>query len=364
MDVSHWMLTAQRPSQRIDTPTHIMTTVPPMATHPAELLAPYLADVEEALHGALKEFTEPAWLYEPVRYLFEGGGKRIRPILTLLACESVGGDRASALPAAVAVELLHNFTLVHDDIMDSSDKRRGRDTVHVRWNQSAAILAGDVMMGMAMRLLMRSAHHAPKPLDVIDAFSTGLIEVCDGQALDLAFMDRDDVTPEEYFTMIEKKTARLLEMSVAIGANVGGATNGRVEALRSFAREIGIAFQMQDDILDITGSEAFGKSPGGDIVEGKRTWLMLECARRVREDKEADPDHSQLIALFFANNGIARERVADVLSMMGTYRVVTDATALVEKFTLDAFEHLHIVPKSPARDLLEVLARMLMARSV
>ncbi len=328
------------------------------------LLAPYLADVEGALHSALNEFTEPAWLYDPVQYLFEGGGKRIRPILTLLACESVGGDRSVALPAAVAVELLHNFTLVHDDIMDSSDKRRGRDTVHVRWNQNAAILAGDVMMGMAMRLLMRSAHHAPRPLDVIDAFSTGLIEVCDGQALDLAFMERDDVTPEEYFTMIEKKTARLLEMSVAIGANVGGATNGRVQALRDFARLIGIAFQMQDDILDITGSEAFGKSPGGDIVEGKRTWLMLECARRVREDLNAQEVHTTLVASFFANNGLAREHVNAVISMMDTYGVTADATALVEKFTNDAFAHLHLVPQNPARDLLEVLAKMLMARSV
>jgi len=340
-----------------------MTTAAPMAST-TELLAPYLADVEKALRGALDEFIEPAWLYQPVHYLFEGGGKRIRPILTLLACEAVGGERAGALPAAVAVELLHNFTLVHDDIMDRSTKRRGRDTVHVKWNESAAILSGDVMMGMAMRLLMRSAHHAPRPLDVIDAFSTGLIEVCDGQALDLAFMDRADVTPEEYFTMIEKKTARLLEMSVAIGANVGGATNGRVAALRAFAREIGIAFQLQDDILDVTGSEAFGKQPGGDIVEGKRTWLMLECARRVREDLGARDDHRSLVTAFFASNGLGRDHVPDVLAMMESYGVVADATALVERYTTDAFDHLRSIPATDARHLLERLALQLMQRSV
>ncbi|MBC8125482.1 MAG: polyprenyl synthetase family protein [Candidatus Kapabacteria bacterium] len=341
-----------------------MTTDQPMAIATTEMFAPYLNDVEEALQNALNEFTEPAWLYDPVRYLFSSGGKRIRPLLTLLACESVGGSRDAAFPAAVAVELLHNFTLVHDDIMDSSLKRRGRDTVHVKWDQNAAILAGDVMMGMAMRLLMRSAHYAPKPLDVIDAFSTGLIEVCDGQALDLAFMERDDVTPEEYFTMIEKKTARLLEMSVAIGANVGGATNGRVTALRAFAREIGIAFQMQDDILDLTSPEAFGKQAGGDIVEGKRTWLMLECARRVREDVDALSEHTSLISTFFANNGLDSEQVPRVISMMQTYGVTTDATALVEKYTNDAFEHLHQVPHNPARDMLEALAKMLMKRDM
>jgi len=335
-----------------------------ITSHASSPLADYQSEVEGALQRALAEFTDPTWLYKPVRYLFEGGGKRIRPILTLLACESVGGERAAALPAAVAVELLHNFTLVHDDIMDSSDKRRGRDTVHVKWNQNVAILSGDVMMGMAMRLLMRSAHHAPKPLDVIDAFSTGLIEVCDGQAMDLAFMERDDVTPEEYFTMIEKKTARLLEMSVAIGANVGGATNGRVQALRDFARHIGVAFQMQDDILDLTGSEAFGKSAGGDIVEGKRTWLMLECTRRVHEDVSAAAQHRHLISAFFSNNGLPRELVPDVVSMINTYRVLDDATDLVERYTRDAYKFLHEIDTSPARNLLEGLAKGLMARTV
>lgn len=335
-----------------------------MFTPTTDPLAPYRADVENALQHALDEFTDPPWLYHPVRYLLEGGGKRIRPILTLLACESVGGDRASAIPAAVAVELLHSFTLVHDDIMDSSNKRRGRDTVHVKWNQNVAILAGDVMMGMAMRLLIRSAHHAPKPIDVIDVFSTGLIEVCEGQALDLAFMERDDVTPEEYFTMIEKKTARILEMSVAIGANVGGATNDHLVALRSFARKIGIAFQLQDDILDLTGSEAFGKLPGGDVVEGKRTWLMLDCARRVREDAGATQQHRNLVATFFSNNRLPRHLVPDVASMIQSYGVLDDATALVKRFTNDAYEHLHAIDLSPARDLLEGLAKGLMARTV
>ena len=338
-----------------------MTTAATMAISP-EAYAPYQHDVEQALRSALDEFREPTWLYDPVHYLFDGGGKRVRPVLTLLACEAVGGDRHAALPAAIAVELLHNFTLVHDDIMDSSEKRRGRDTVHVKWDTNVAILSGDVMMGMALRLLMRSAQHAPRPLDVIDAFSTGLIEVCDGQALDLAFMDRRDVTPEEYFAMIERKTARLLEMSVAIGANVGGATNGRVESLRAFARGIGIAFQLQDDVLDIIGSEQFGKMPGGDVLEGKRTWLMLECTRRVQERADAPEHHLHLLDAFYASGALTKTDVPAVLDMLHHHNVIADASILVERYTNDAFAHLHTLPPTPARDLLEGLGRQLMER--
>lgn len=338
-----------------------MTTDTAMAI-PPEAYTPYQQEVELALRHALDEFREPAWLYEPVHYLFDGGGKRVRPILTLLACEAVGGVRSAAMPAAIAVELLHNFTLVHDDIMDSSEKRRGRDTVHVKWDTNVAILSGDVMMGMALRLLMRSAQHAERPLDVIDAFTTGLIEVCDGQALDLAFMERRDVTPDEYFTMIERKTARLLEMSVAIGAHVGGSGNGCVESLRTFARDIGIAFQLQDDVLDITGSEQFGKMPGGDILEGKRTWLMLECTRRVREGTDAPSLHTQLLNAFYSGGSLTRTDVPAVLAMLHEYNVISDATALVERYTNDAFAHLHALPATPARDLLEGLGRQLMER--
>lgn len=339
-----------------------LTTAAPMANISQEALAPYLNEVEEALQSALAEFDEPGCLYDPVHYLFEGGGKRIRPVLTLLACECVGGDRAVALPAAVAVELLHNFTLVHDDIMDSSAKRRGRETVHVKWDTNTAILSGDVMMGMAMRLLLRSAHHAPRPLDVVDSFSTGLIDVCDGQALDMDFMQRADVTTDEYFAMIERKTARLLEMSVAIGGNVGGATNGRVEALRMFAREIGIAFQMQDDILDLFGSEQFGKQPGGDIVEGKRTWLVIECARRVRENSAATEEHREMIYSFFAKNGLPRETVPAVIDMMEHYGVIADAKAIVEERTARAHAHLNSLPETEARELMGLMAKLLMNR--
>lgn len=330
-----------------------------MAT-PQTTLASHLDEIEATLTSFLDEFPEPDSLYAPVRYLFDGGGKRIRPLLTVLCCEAAGGSRHHCLSAAVAVELLHNFTLVHDDIMDSSPIRRGRPTVHVRWNDGTAILSGDVMIGMAMRLLERSALHSPRPLDVMSAFSTGLIDVCDGQALDLALMHRDDVTVDDYFDMITKKTAKLLEASAAIGGHMAGTDTTTFDHLRTFAREIGIAFQVQDDLLDLIGSEAFGKTPGGDIIEGKRTWLVLTARERARHHENVT--YSALIEEFFANGGLSRERIPDVIAMMDALGVLADARTLVQELSDDAFRHLHALPFTHAQTLLETLGRQLMER--
>ena len=319
--------------------------------------------MNEALAACLGEFTEPNALYLPIHYLFEAGGKRVRPVLTLLACEAVGGDPRKAMSAAVAVELLHNFTLMHDDIMDRSPKRRGRETVHVRYDENTAILSGDVMIGMAMRMLERSADLAPQPMDVIKAFTTGLIEVCEGQALDMTLPERNDVTPEEYFTMINKKTAKLLEMSVSIGALIGGANAAQIDHLTTFAREIGIAFQMQDDLLDIYGSEQFGKAAGGDIVEGKRTWLLLQTRDRANAGGDATSPCAAVIHDFYASNGLPRERVNEMMSCMQQLGVLDDAEAEIRKITEDAFTHLHALPSSAARDTLEELAEKLVART-
>ncbi|MBU3699224.1 MAG: polyprenyl synthetase family protein [Candidatus Kapabacteria bacterium] len=337
----------------------------PMSSQSAHTdnFAPYRDRIESALIDALAEFREPHCLYDPVHYLFEAGGKRVRPVLTLLACEAVGGAAEHALPASVAIELLHTFTLVHDDIMDSSAKRRGRDTVHRKWNTNTAILSGDVMMGMAMRLLLRSAAHAPRPLDVVDAFSTGLIDVCDGQALDMEFMLRSDVRADEYFMMIERKTARLLETSVAIGASIGGADQHQRESLQRFAREIGLAFQMQDDILDVIGAEKFGKARGGDIIEGKRTWLMLECCARVESDVNASGEHRHLVAMFRSGTPLTKDHVDAVIGMLEAYGIMEAATSIVGHHTENAYDSLQRLPASDSRDRLRQLAASLMERT-
>jgi geranylgeranyl diphosphate synthase type II len=321
-------------------------------------LTDYIELFERTLHDELTAYTEPAWIYEPVRYIMSQGGKRVRPVLTLLSAEACGATRESALPAALAVELLHNFTLVHDDIMDRSEKRRGRDTVYVRFGDNAAILSGDVLLGLAMRALNRSAALAPQPLRLHEAFTTGLIDVCDGQALDLEYMERENVSVDDYFRMIERKTAALLELSVAFGAGVAGASSEHTTALNTFAREVGVAFQMQDDILDLTGSEEFGKAPGGDIVEGKRTWLMLTARARATSGT-----HRTLLDRFFTERGLPREELPAVISMLDELGVLHDARKDVSRRSEASHAALHILPDTPARAMLEELATGLISRT-
>ncbi len=324
------------------------------------LLRDYVREIDAALADTLAAYTSPPELYEPVRYLFEAGGKRIRPVLVLLSAEAVGGRYEDALHAAVAAELLHNFTLVHDDIMDRSPLRRGRPTMHVKYNENTAILSGDVMMGLAMRLAAVSAAHAPDPVAVHDVFAKGFIDVCEGQAMDMAFMRRANVTVDEYFHMIERKTARLLEMCVSMGAMIGGGTPPQVEALRTFARDIGVAFQLQDDLLDLDGSDEFGKAPGGDLVEGKRTWLVLRARDRMRDGFE----HCKpLVEQFFAHGGIARQQVPQFRECLVEMGVIEEARRTVQQLTDEAFVHLNLLPDTEARQHLAGLARMLMGRS-
>ncbi len=323
-----------------------------------KVLNDYRNEIDKALASTLEEYTTPPELYAPVRYVLEAKGKRIRPILVLLAAEVVGGERKHAIHAALATELLHNFTLVHDDIMDRSALRRGRATVHTHFGENAAILSGDVMMGMAMRLAALSANHAKNPVAVHDVFAKGFIDVCQGQALDMAFTKRLDVQTDEYFHMIEQKTARLLEMCVCIGAMIGNGSEQQIEALRTFARNIGVAFQMQDDLLDLDGSDEFGKTQGGDIIEGKRTWLVL----RARDLCSQFPDCEPVLNEFFANNGLHAERVPAMKQCLESMGVLHEARSIVRSLTDDAFVHLDLLPNNDARYNLKELARLLMGR--
>lgn len=318
-----------------------------------------LEQIEAALAQALVQYRDPAELYDPVHYVLSAGGKRIRPLLVLLATEAVGGETTDAMNAALAIEMLHNFTLVHDDIMDRSSLRRGRATAHIQFDENSAILSGDVIVGIASKLLSASAQHSHNPSAVFEVFSQGFIDVCEGQALDVAFTKRTDVHPDEYFGMIERKTARLLETSVHIGALVGNGDLQHTNALRTFARDIGLAFQMQDDILDVEGSHGFGKTPGGDLIEGKRTWLML----RAHEKATDTPEFHELVQTFFLHNGIAPSQVDRMRAHLVQSGVLAEGTAMVEKLTEEAFVHLHKLPDSTARQQLEELATTLMERT-
>ena len=229
--------------------------------------------------------AQPEALYAPVRYVLGGGGKRVRAQLVLLAAEAFGGEaaRQRAMPAALAVEVFHAFTLVHDDIMDGAATRRGRPSVHVRWSEATAILAGDLLMGLAYRLL--DATDTPRRADVRAAFHAMVARLCEGQALDLAFETTHDVSVDDYLGMIDGKTGALLGCALTLGALVGGAADDVLAALGTAGRDLGRAFQIQDDLLDLTAPpETWGKPLGGDLVEGKKTFLLLLALARTHGD--------------------------------------------------------------------------------
>ena len=218
----------------------------------------------------------PPELYEPVRYILSLGGKRIRPALVILACDMFAGEVASALIPAVAIEIFHNFTLLHDDIMDRSERRRGSPTVHVKYNENVAILSGDVMSILASRLM----NQAPGAvLNVVhEVYTHTAMQVCEGQQMDMNFEELLSVTEEEYLTMIELKTAVLIAASLKIGAILGGSSQRDAEDLYEFGRNLGIAFQLQDDLLDTYGDPAvMGKNQGTDIVDNKKTFLVIQA---------------------------------------------------------------------------------------
>jgi geranylgeranyl diphosphate synthase type II len=318
----------------------------------------YKQAVERTLETLIAE-ERPRSLYAPMRYVLAGGGKRIRPVLTMMSCAAVGGNPYDALLGGLAVEILHNFTLVHDDIMDKADMRRSRQTVHKKWNESAAILAGDGMMAIAYQTMMRSPN-LERLHELVQALTTGIIEVCEGQAFDLEFQDQDDVSLDEYLLMIEKKTAKMLELAVKIGALVGNGTNAEIEALKQYALALGKAFQIQDDLLDATAETIeFGKTIGGDIIEGKKTYLILRAVEKREMLASAERD---LLDRFFRERGLPKDDVAEMQALFWRNGIVEDARAAVEALTNEAHHELQILSHADGRALLAQFSMMLLER--
>jgi geranylgeranyl diphosphate synthase type II len=218
----------------------------------------------------------PAGLYEPISYILTLGGKRLRPALLLMACDLFGGDVESAVEPSLAIEVFHNFTLMHDDIMDKAPLRRGKATVHEKWNANVAILSGDAMMVEANKLMMKVAD--PILRQVMDVFNETATGVCEGQQIDMSFEQQNNVAIDEYLNMIRLKTAVLLGGALKIGAIIGGAALNDAHLLYNFGVNLGIAFQLQDDILDVYGDpDKFGKQVGGDIISNKKTYLLIKA---------------------------------------------------------------------------------------
>jgi geranylgeranyl diphosphate synthase, type II len=240
-----------------------------------------LKECQDIIHVYLKRISLPASpsnLYEPIRYMLEPEGKRIRPALVLLGCNVFSDDVIQAVPAAMAFEVFHNFTLMHDDIMDNALMRRNRHAVHVKWTPNIALLSGDAMVIKAYELL--ADIKGPSFLKVFSLFNETALKVCEGQQYDMDFESRTDISEDDYLHMVELKTAVLLASSLKAGAIIGGADDTEADLIYEFGRNIGIAFQLQDDFLDVYANPlAFGKETGNDIVSNKKTLLLIQALK-------------------------------------------------------------------------------------
>lgn len=274
---------------------------------------------------------QPDRLYEPVRYILSIGGKRIRPALTLMVCDFLTGDYKKALPAALAVEMFHNFSLMHDDIMDEAPLRRGKKSVHEKWDINTAILSGDAMLILAYRLF--EGYEPEEFRALAKLFSETALQVCEGQQLDIDFETRDDVEVVEYLKMIEQKTAVLLGAAMEMGAIVAQASEAEKEVMYEFGKNLGIAFQLQDDYLDVFGDpETFGKQVGGDIIANKKTYLYLMALEKGRAEHQKELIHLYSISPNDSSQKI--KRVEEIFTESGSAEATSKA---IEMYSNKAF---------------------------
>jgi geranylgeranyl diphosphate synthase, type II len=301
------------------------------------------------------EFREPSSLYAPAYYIIKNGGKRLRPLVVLFACRSVGGSYRDVYNAASAVELLHNFSLVHDDIMDNAEKRRGMLTLHVKYDMSTAVLSGDSLLSVAYEYLLKDCRHDGSR--VISEFTKGLIEVCEGQALDKMFESEKNVSIADYIGMIQKKTASMLIMCCKIGGILGKGSESEIRALSAFGKNIGIAFQIQDDLLDIQGYEEFGKTTGGDLMEGKKTFLFLRALEKSRGRDKAD------LEKIIKEKGISESEVNHYIELYKRNGIIEDAGTEIIKYTKKAIKALDSLKNEADKKLFCWLADSLIKRN-
>ncbi len=292
---------------------------------------------------------EPKELYEPVRYILSTGGKRVRPALVLLGCDLFGGSASSAIFPALAIEIFHNFTLLHDDIMDKSELRRGKPTVHHKWDENTAILSGDVMTMLASRLINESPGATLK--NVNDVFTKTAMEVCEGQQYDMNYESRVLVNEKEYLQMIELKTAVLMAASLKIGAMLGGAAEKDAEDLYLFGLNLGIAFQLQDDLLDTYGNqEEFGKKTGMDIIDNKKTILMITALQQA-DEKQKEILMKWLTAVEFD----PKEKVESVVQIFDALDVKSITNKMIRRYYEESLENLRTLNR-PDEDKAELIS--------
>ncbi|RJS49060.1 MAG: serralysin [Methanobacterium sp.] len=322
-----------------------------------EILKKYSESIDHEIEEALSTIT-PLNLYESSNHLIKAGGKKIRPALAVLTCEVVGGKAEYALKTAAAIELIHTFSLIHDDIMDKDDMRRGKSSVHVIWGEPMAILAGDTLFSKAFETVIRTRIDESSYKRVIKALDTvvdSCIKICEGQACDMSFEGKFEVSEAEYMNMIYKKTAALIAAATKGGAIIGGGNPEEVAALEEYGKLIGLAFQIQDDYLDVVSDEeSLGKPVGSDIVEGKMTLMVVKAL-----EKASPEDKEKLISILKENNP---DGVGEAIAIFEKY----GSLQYTHKVALDnvrkAKELLDIFDDSEAKAALILLADYVLER--
>src|SRR5690606_38528811 len=321
-----------------------------------DFLKKYNQVLQEYLDSAVAQ-KEPRQLYDPIKYILSLGGKRLRPVLTLMVCDFFGTDFKKAIHAALAVELFHNFSLIHDDIMDNAPLRRGQKTVHEKWDVNTAILSGDAMLILAYRFF---ENYEPQMFqELARLFSETALQVCEGQQHDMDFETRDDVTLVEYIKMIDHKTAVLLGAAMKMGAIVAEVSESDKDKIYQFGRNLGIAFQLQDDYLDVFGNpETFGKQVGGDIIANKKTFLYLMAIGQGSSQQSEELEH-----LFSINPKDPTDKISTVREIFLTSGAAEATRDEIEKYSNHAFSLLEIINISEEkREMLREFGNSLMQR--
>ena len=294
---------------------------------------------------------EPETLYDAVRHLPLAGGKRLRPSIAMISCESISGNVQDVIPCAIAIELIHNFTLVHDDIMDKSKLRRKIPSVHIKFGEPTAIMAGDLLFNKAYEAM----HNIQGDLSIFKKVEYGLInsvrEICEGQQLDMDFEKRQNVTEKEYIAMIQKKTAVLFSYAAEAGGILGGGKIEQSNALNKYGNSLGLGFQIHDDYLDMSSDEKIlGKDIGNDIRNGKKTLIAVHCLNK------ASGDDKNLLKKIFGNKNASKEEVKQVYNLFKKYNSIEYAKKTAQKYCEKAKKSLSILPDSEAKQILLELA--------
>ena len=313
-----------------------------------------MIDINQAI-SSLSWQREPYGLYAPIAYALEGGGKRLRPTLALMACRMFGGDEEKALPVALALEIFHNFTLLHDDVMDQAPVRRGRPTVHVRWDDNTAILSGDQMMTEAyVQLEQVEPSLLPRVLHLFNAMAT---DIWRGQQLDMEFEKREKVSVDEYIEMVRLKTSVLLGAALQLGGLMAGASESDLTLLYRIGERIGLAFQIQDDVLDVWGDErTFGKRIGGDIVQNKKSLVQILAL------ENAHPEQLRELRRWIDMKCFDEEqKIAEVTALYNAIRVRPMCEEREAQYTEQAMNDIMLlsVPQDKKQELIDITRKLL-----